>query len=451
MSADKDIWIGQLALKKGLISGAQFIQALELQKNKYREQSLKDILVNEGFLNEIDLLYLHKLKETPPTPKTSKKLFGEIALEKRWIGADDLEQALKHQETQFRMGNNRLLGEILITDFDLSLNQVLDILKEQKKSILKCIGCGAQYNVEDFREDLVFFCLTCNDMLKLHREIHSVRVRLDSPKASQIKGYLFLQKIGTGEMGVVYKSKQKDTGQIVAIKILPPRLRRNQVIVKRFEQEAAALIRLSHPHIVKGLDVYVSAELCFYVMEYLEGRTVEEVLMEDPFPEKWALEVVLSTGKALECAHEMNLIHRDIKPSNIFIDSQGVAKLFDLGLMKNPLSAMHLTGPGAVVGTPVYMSPEQALGKKDLDIRSDIYSLGMTLVHMITGRRPYQDMTISEIYSRFFKNIFFDPSYLEERISPPAYRILTKMLASQREERYGNPSELVRDIEEYLG
>ncbi|RME85104.1 MAG: serine/threonine protein kinase [Planctomycetota bacterium] len=459
MAYSEDAQIGQRALKKGYITGAQFVQALEFKKTKYPGMSLGEIFLKEGFLSKKELQNLREeirdsletsSSSTTKNPSISMTPFGVIAQKKGWLDPHILKKALEIQEEQKQLGNTLQLGEILMIHFGFSVSQVLEVLKQQGKTILKCVGCGAQYNVSLPKDDEIFFCLTCNDMLASLPNLPSVRVRRESPKPLSLKDYSFIEKLGTGEMGVVYKGRNLKTSEIVAIKLLSPRYRKDSVMVRRFQQEAETLISIHHPHIVKGLDFQLTPEICFYVMEYLEGKTVSQILEQGPMKEKAAFQIVADIGRALAHVHYLGFIHRDIKPSNIFVNTQGRAKLFDLGLMKNSLASMNLTSPGTVLGTPMYMSPEQALGKKEIDIRSDIYSLGMTLVHMVTGEKPYGNRTISEIYSLFFRKEFLDAPALVSYFSPKGFQILAKMISPNPQLRYQNPSELVEEVEKFL-
>ncbi len=212
----------------------------------------------------------------------------------------------------------------------------------------------------------------------------------ENNKKFQIPGYQVISKIGKGSMGVVYKAKQMSVDRIVAIKILLDPLAQNKEFIKRFEREAKIAARLSHNNIVNAIDAGEVDGHYFFVMEYVEGPTIKDYLdKHKTFDEKEALRIVLAVAEALKHAHSRGLIHRDIKPENIILTRDAV-KLADLGLARiTDDEKWGLSEAGMAIGTPYYISPEQVRGQTNIDIRADIYSLGATLYHMVTGRVPY--------------------------------------------------------------
>jgi serine/threonine protein kinase len=200
-------------------------------------------------------------------------------------------------------------------------------------------------------------------------------------------------------MGVVYKAKQMSVDRVVAIKILLDTLAQNKEFIKRFEREAKIAARLSHNNIVNAIDAGEVDGHYFFVMEYVEGDTIKDYLDKNQtFDEKEALRIVLAVAEALTHAHSRGLIHRDIKPENIILTRDGGVKLADLGLARiTDDEKWGLSEAGMAIGTPYYISPEQVRGQTNIDIRADIYSLGATLYHMVTGRVPYGGETPSDV------------------------------------------------------
>ena len=197
--------------------------------------------------------------------------------------------------------------------------------------------------------------------------------------------YELLDRVGAGAMGTVFKARHKRLNRIVAIKILKPSLARDKRYVERLRREARIVASLSHPHIVTGYDLGEEGGYHFFVMEFVEGKSLRQLLTEwGMFSEDYVLRVARETAMALDHAYQRDVIHRDIKPGNILIDENGKVKLTDMGLAKGPAD-LTLTRDGATVGTPMYISPEQARNPQDVDVRSDLYSLGATLYHMATG------------------------------------------------------------------
>ena len=207
----------------------------------------------------------------------------------------------------------------------------------------------------------------------------------------EIPRYQILGLLSDGAMGRVYKARQTSLDRIVALKVLNRSLARNPEAHARFLREAKLTARLSHPNIVQVIDAGIVSGLPYFVMEYVEGESIEDRLARhQTFDEKTAVAIVLEVSEALRHTHRRGLVHRDIKPANVILSDEGYVKLIDLGLARlTSDNAWTSADTGLVVGTPDYISPEQARGQTDVDIRSDIYSLGATLYRMVTGRLPY--------------------------------------------------------------
>lgn len=263
-----------------------------------------------------------------------------------------------------------------------------------------------------------------------------------------IKGYQIVQKLGMGGMSTVFKAIHMASGQTVALKILYPHLAKNRKALQRFVREAKLLIRFNHENIIKGFQVGASRGLVYFSMEYVEGDSIIDLIEKGhAFSEDDALSVILQVAKALEYMEKMGVLHRDIKPGNILLTQANRVKLFDLGLAKtlNDSSSKHKDG--TTVGTVHYISPEQARGIQDLDIRSDIYSLGVTLYHMVIGKVPFEGTDNREVMVKQILESLASPEVKTRNISPHMHYFLEKMMAKDRKIRYQNPRELIEDIE----
>ena len=204
-----------------------------------------------------------------------------------------------------------------------------------------------------------------------------------------IEGYEIIEKLGSGAMGVVYKARQVNMDRLVALKVLPPKLAKNEQYRDRFLREARAAAKLNHENVVRAYDIGQSHGLYYFAMEFIDGRSVQDIMKDNgPFDEQTALDIVKQIAQGLAQAQKLNIVHRDIKPDNIMITSTKTAKLCDLGLAKQIDVDPQLTAHGAAVGTPWYISPEQAKGIRKIDTRADLYSLGATLFHMVCGGPP---------------------------------------------------------------
>jgi eukaryotic-like serine/threonine-protein kinase len=201
--------------------------------------------------------------------------------------------------------------------------------------------------------------------------------------------YELLTLIGKGGMATVYKARHMQTGQIVAVKVMPPEYNRNPVFLKRFEQEFNASRRINHPHVVRGIE-YCGGDIPFIVMEFVDGESLgDRIDNQGPVSEPEAVRLMVQICLALHRAHQLGLIHRDVKPDNILLRRDGLAKLTDLGLVKDTNAEMALTRPGTGFGTLHFMAPEQHFNANQVDHRCDIFSLGATLYMMVTGEPPF--------------------------------------------------------------
>jgi serine/threonine-protein kinase len=270
----------------------------------------------------------------------------------------------------------------------------------------------------------------------------------DTRRRHSIEGYEIVSKLGKGGMGAVYLARQLSLGKLVAVKILPPKLASNEDYLKRFRREAVATAKLNHPNIVAAYDVGESNGYNYFVMEYVEGETVKDLLERTGIIEEArALEIVTQIADALSHAWQHEIVHRDIKPANIMINKQGQAKLCDLGLAIDRKEDQSITRSGVIMGTPYYLSPEQARSE-ELDIRSDIYSLGATLFHMATGAVPYEGDTPAVILTKHLSEPPPDPLARNPLLSKGICYIIAKMMAKDREARYQTPDELLADLRE---
>ncbi|MFW6108110.1 MAG: serine/threonine-protein kinase, partial [bacterium] len=261
-----------------------------------------------------------------------------------------------------------------------------------------------------------------------------------------------LEQIGRGAMGAVFRARQVPIDRIVALKILPPHLARNKDYTARFLREAKAAAHLNHPNIVQAIAAGKAGAYYYFAMEYVNGPTADEVVEnEGPLRERRALEIVRDTARGLAHAHEHDIVHRDVKPDNILIAPDGTAKLADLGLAREAHNLdSRVTQSGVAVGTPNYISPEQAKATSELDGRTDIYSLAATLFHLVTGRPPYQGESSVETMYMHLHELPPDPREVRPEISAGTAAIIRRAMAKDRADRYQSADEMVQDLETLL-
>jgi serine/threonine-protein kinase len=250
-------------------------------------------------------------------------------------------------------------------------------------------------------------------------------------------------------MGIVFKARQLSMNRLVAIKVLHPRLADDPEYLRRLTREAQLAAKLSHNNIVQAIDVGSAGSLHYLVMEHVEGTTIKQELEKGKiYEEKEAVEIALQIAQALQHANRRRLIHRDLKPANIILTPDGVAKLADLGLARETTDhALARAEKGITMGTPFYIAPEQIRGREDIDVRADIYSLGATLYHMVTGRHPYPGDTIEAVLKAHLEAELTPPDHLNMKLSSGLGEVVEFMLAKDRRRRYQTPEDLIIDLE----
>ncbi|NJN93756.1 MAG: protein kinase [Anaerolineales bacterium] len=272
----------------------------------------------------------------------------------------------------------------------------------------------------------------------------------DSIIGKQIGQYQIEEQIGQGGMATVYKAYQPSINRHVAVKILPSQYAQDPNFVKRFEQEAKAIAALEHPHILPVYDFGTQDGLTYMVMRYIKWGTLSKYMGQSLASER-IVTLIGDVANALDYAHKQGVVHRDIKPSNVLIDNNGEALLTDFGIAKMMAgsSATQLTGAGSVLGTPAYMSPEQAKGES-IDGRTDIYSLGVVLYELLTGQQPYQAETPVALVLKHLTEPLTSPRIIKPDVPDPLERVVVKAMAKDPDQRYQTAGEFQRALQQAL-
>ncbi len=269
-------------------------------------------------------------------------------------------------------------------------------------------------------------------------------------KTPNIPGYEIIDRIADGGMATVWKAKQLSLDRLVALKVLDADRIRAGADVSRFQAEAKAAASLRHSGLCEIFDAGETDGLVYYVMEYVAGFSVHQLLArKGDLPEKQALMIARGVAEILQRMWEQHrVIHCDIKPANVLIDHEGSIRVTDLGLARAIGRVTADVDKGYLVGTPNYMSPEQASGVDDLDFNTDVYALGATLYHMLTGLMPFAQADDEKAAQGHIDDFIADPQILNAMVSNGAAFLVEKMMRKAREERYASWAEVIRDIEE---
>lgn len=281
------------------------------------------------------------------------------------------------------------------------------------------------------------------------RQLERIKSEFEAKKSTeQIPGYKIKQKIGSGAMATVFLAKQLSLDRMVAIKVLPKKLSANTNFIDRFYKEGRAAAQLNHPNIVGAYDVGKAGNHHYFVMEYVDGRTLyDHIAKGRPMEEPEAINIVRQVAEALQHAHERGFIHRDVKPKNIMLNRKGTAKLADLGLARAMSDKEAAESEaGRAYGTPYYISPEQIRGEVKIGPAADIYGLGATFYHMVTGRVPYEGKNPSAVMHKHLKQELTPPDHVNDKISANTALVIEKMMAKNPKDRYERVADLLVDL-----
>ncbi|MEZ0230165.1 MAG: serine/threonine protein kinase, partial [Planctomycetota bacterium] len=269
------------------------------------------------------------------------------------------------------------------------------------------------------------------------------------PIGAHISGCLVEKKLGQGGMGTVYLAKRDGDGSPVVMKFLAPEQARNTRWRARFVREAEMMKRILHPNIVEVYSIHNETDEPHIVMEYVDGRGLDAMLKDTPFEPLEAARIIRDMALGLAEAHKNNIIHRDVKPANVLLSRAGTVKILDFGLAKEVLAEDGLSMPGQILGTPHFMAPEQ-WGHHKVDARCDVYSLGVTLYNLITGKHPFPGDSTQEISKLVAKGDYISPRGHDPKIPEDLELVIFQMMAIDRRYRYPSAEQCVTALEAFV-
>lgn len=369
-------------------------------------------------------------------------LLCQVLLREKLIDIEALTACAEMQKNDAGEGQKPRTVRELLVDMELFSDESLtDLLRSSKKESSRTRRRRRTKSYPDLNESSrVLSPEKC-------RRPSSRRYRqADEPET--IGHFEIIKKLASGGMGAVYLAKDRVSEQTVALKILSPE-REKHIDIERFLREARIVCSLQHEGLVQGLNLGNAAGQHFFAMEYVQGESLKARLKNvTKLPPRIALDMTLRVARTLDYLHNNGLVHRDVKPENIILSDRGEVKLCDLGLAREVDMVTSLTQTGQTVGTPLYISPEQALGSKDIDVRCDIYSLGVTFFHMLTGHPPFDNPNGVLVMSQHIRDRV--PSILASDRQLPVVldRVVSKMTRRERHERFQSMSELVHALEQ---
>jgi tetratricopeptide (TPR) repeat protein len=469
--------VGKLALQKGMISQAQLKECLAEQAALHKagqKRPLGVIMVGKGLMKDEDLLILLEeqkkvLAERSNYTQVAKEdfLFGQILLKQGLATSEQINQALRLQAEAAERGETMVprLGQILIQMGVTEEKAIQQTLKLQYKTLYECPGCTLKYNLVDADPHKQYRCKKCDAVLvpkpegsgtvKADESAYGLKLEIASDlppevaqaeldPANQFGKYILVRPLGRGGAGVVHLAYQKELKRFVALKMLS---NADPDMAARFADEAQLAARLRHPNIVAVYEIGKHLNVSYIALEYIEGVALDQ---RGRLPYRKAAQILRDVAGALDAAHQMGIIHRDIKPQNILLSKDDRPFVTDFGLARQ-VNSGDRTEKGIVVGTPAYMSVEQAIGQRNLDGRSDVASLGAVLYELLTARQPYRGATQVDIALAVINEIPIAPRHLVPDVPVELEAICQKAMAKNRDERYQTMKAFAEDLQRWLG
>ena len=468
--------VGKLALQKGMISAAQLKECLAEQaalQKAGQKRPLGVIMVGRGLMKDEDLLTLLEeqrkvLAEKANYAQIAREdfLFGQILLKQGVATSEEINQALRLQAEAAERGEMSVprLGQILIQMGVTEEKAIQQTLKIQYKTLYECPGCTLKYNLKQADPGKQYRCKKCDAILvakppgtgiKADESAYGLNLEIASdlpPEVAQAEldptnqfgKYILVRQLGKGGAGVVHLAYQKELKRFVALKLLTGD---DDEMAARFVVEAQIAARLRHPNIAAVYEIGKHLNVSYIALEYIDGASLDQ---RGRLPTRQAISILRDVAIAIQAAHQQGIIHRDLKPQNILLDRSDRPYVSDFGLAREVSAARDVTEKGIVVGTPAYMSVEQAVGDRDLDGRTDIASLGAVMYELLTARQPYRGASQVDVALAVINHKPLPPRHLVPDIPVALEAICLKAMAKLRQDRYQTAGAFAEDLQRWL-
>ena len=456
----QNLLFGKLAVADKVITNEQLRNYLEKRKesNALPMTLLQEKVIDEKNLRELLLKYLREVQKANMQEPGEALVLCRSLLQEEILSPDVIiEMRIKEEEYS--------MSYLLLKNNYISVRKFLDIYLNLDKETLDCPGCEKTFRLVRLVPGKKIRCKHCKTIFNVPTIEHEIslysseddiidekRENSESEIPEEIANYQLLEKVAEGGMGIIYRAQKKETGHVVALKILREAHRTSTEAKERFKREALTLKQklAKHKNIITVLDVGIDKSIPFFTMEFIEGNPLSTLIEERSLNLERMVEILIKLCDGLNFAHTNGVIHRDIKPSNILLNMDEEPYITDFGLAKCMDSMTLVTRSGSMLGTPYYMSPEQAKGQLGLvGPRSDIYGLGVVFYEMLTGENPFKGENTIEIYQNILTANPSPPSKLNSKVPSALDEICLKCLRKNPFHRYKTAEELENDLIKY--